>query len=245
MPRSALRGVLVLDDARDLTAGRARCGRSRWRPRASWWPGRRPPSSSRRRSTSRRTVAPVRSGVSPLSTTTSSGVAGHGRDGRPERIAGALRRVLDDPVDGRRRRPRGRASLAGETTTSGRSGRVAGGVDDVGQHGPAAERVEDLGAPRSHPGAEPGGEDDDGGRRRASRHRAGVPVRAWAGSVGIRWTESSADRRGVSTAAGPRHRRQPRARRTAMASISTRPPFGRAATAKVERAGGGSPKKVA
>ena len=35
-----------------------------------------------------------------------------------------------------------------------------GGLEDVGEHGPAADRVEDLGEARAHARAEAGGEDD-------------------------------------------------------------------------------------
>ena len=108
----------------------------------------------------------------------------HGRHGRLEGVPGAERRILDRPVH-----------IVGEDAPDGLGGRrdedqgaSSGGLDrrldDVGQHRTSAQRMEDLGASRAHPGPEPGRQDDDGRRGWMSRHRAAIPVRAWAGVGG-------------------------------------------------------------
>ena len=101
-----------------------------------------------------------RAGTSPYSTTISATSAGR-REGRAQR---------------RRPVPRGSSwsansasfgehladgLVAGEYDDERRlAGRLPRGVEDVGQHRPAADRVEDLGQPRLHARAEAGGQDD-------------------------------------------------------------------------------------
>ncbi len=119
--------------------------------------------------------------------------------GRPawlvlEREVGCVREGLGDG-DGR-----GRIDHEGT-----RSGRGRGRLDDVPEHRPAAQLVEDLRTLRLHPRPESGGEDDRDG-----------PGRVWFG-LHQGWGIVGASRAGCQTPRGPRPtltdvRRRPRSR---------------------------------
>ena len=86
-----------------------------------------------------------------------------------------------------------------------RTGRGRGRLDDVPEHRPAAQLVEDLRTPRLHPRPESGGEDDRDG-----------PGRVWFG-LHQGWGIVGASRAGCQTPRGPRPtltdvRRRPRSR---------------------------------
>ena len=124
--------------------------------------------------------SPSTSGTSPDRTRTSLDVLRERGERGADGVAGPARDVLerepaavaDDVADGlgrgrvhddRARRARARAVELGE--------RAVPRVEDVGEHRPAAQRVQDLGRPRAHARAEARGEDD---RRRPARRRLGT-----------------------------------------------------------------------
>ena len=129
-------------------------------------------------------------------------------------------------------------------------GRARPGVEHVGEHRPAAQRVEDLGQRRAHPRAEAGRQHDGDGAARRRRVRGGHEGRRRRAGVGRRWSLPTRAGPGACGSAvidrvagivwAPRSGCQPTRGRYATTSISTRAPFGSAATATVERAGGGS-----
>ena len=211
-------------------------------------------SSSRRAS---RTASRSRAGRPAGRRRTGRGSRRRRRRRRPaparDRVAGPARLVLEredgplgEDVDDRRD---GRREDDDRAARPPRRRGARPGVEDVGQHRPAAQRVEDLGqadfirVPRPAASttatvpvddAGPGGFTGSGavgpgsrsGRRsRPSRaRRDGFSSHQWVGGI----------------VGAPREGCQPS---RAMTSISTRAPFGRAATPTVERAGGGSPTK--
>ena len=175
----------------------------------------------------------------------------HDRQGGPHRVTGPARLVLEgegrpigEDVDhGRDRR--------GEDDDGVPAGRAVGGagpgVEHVGQHRPAAQRVEDLGNRGLHPGAEAG--------RQHHGDRAARRIGTWGVHGERRRRPGLVERCSLATRAGPAANAEavisgtgivgapPRGCQPsrATASISIRAPFGRAATPIVERAGGGSP----
>ena len=210
-------------------------------------------SSWRRASSTASRSAPVTSGTSPDSTRISMASAGTTASAAPTASTGPPRLVLEredravgEDVDDRP--DRGRED--DDRVAAGRAVvRARPGVEDVGQHRATAQRVEDLGHGRPHPGAEPGRQHDRDrtGRRCGTwgvhgerRRRAGVMER-WSlptrsGPVAM----ESAVISGSGIVGAARRGCQPS---RAMTSISTRAPLGSAATPTVERAGGGSPTK--
>ena len=129
-------------------------------------------SSWRRASRTASRSAPVTSGTSPDRTRTSAASAGTTASAAPTASTGPARLVLEGEGRPDRRRRRSTAATGGEKTTIGCRprrpvGRAGPGVEDVGQHRPAAQRVEDLGDRGLHPGAEAGRQHD--GDRAARR----------------------------------------------------------------------------
>ena len=117
-------------------------------------------------------------------------VVRQGRHGRRDRVAGAARLGLEGVVDvvaervadrgGRRRRDDERAA----------AGRRRRGIDDVGDHRPAAQLVQELRGPGLHPRPETGRQHDGGDpwivagtwRGHEGRRRLGAAVRGRIGS---------------------------------------------------------------
>ena len=119
------------------------------------------------------TKAPSTSGASPISTTTSPSKPISGS--RPARTASPVPRRS---VWMARSQPGGKdlgdGLLLGSRDHDQALRRQAeGGVDDVREHGPAADLVQDLRHVRLHPRAQAGGEDDDGQRLASLGHLVG------------------------------------------------------------------------
>ncbi len=186
---------------------------------------------------------------------------GHRVDGGTDRVPGAAWLVLegeDGPIGEGRRDVRHRRRVDHDRRRTGLTCFGARpGVEDIRQHRSPAERMEDLGQRRAHAGPEPSREHDGDGLRRVGiwgvhegqRIGAGVGRRrslstrygpGACGSDVIGWVAAWYGRlvRSVNRGAAQRGSR-------AMASISTRAPFGRAATPTVDRAGGGSARNRA
>ena len=85
---------------------------------------------------------------------------GHGRQRGPHRVAGAARLVLQgkDGLVGERRANGGGRGRDDDDRLAARRGPCR--VDDVSEHRPAQDRMQQLRRPRSHPRAEARGEDD-------------------------------------------------------------------------------------
>ena len=174
----------------------------------------------------------------------------NGLECRPDRVSGAARGLLEREraaIDECRDDGLDRWRVDDDRTTRGSAVRGAlPGVEDVVEHRTATQPVEDLGRRRAHPGAKPGREHDgDRGRRVGTWGVHEVRRRPGDG----RWRRAHRSRSGSGAVAsgfikGPgivgaaRSGCQPS---LATTSISTRAPFGRAATPTVDRAGGGSP----
>ena len=130
-------------------------------------------------------------------------VVGERREGGRDGVAGAARLGLEGVVDVVAERVadgRGRGARDDERAATGRR---AAGVDDVGDHRPAGQRVEELRRARLHPRAEAGGHDDrddprggagtwgvhEGRRERASVGDGGDPDAVRARRVSV-WMSS-------------------------------------------------------
>ena len=208
-------------------------------------------SSWRRASRTASRSAPVTSGTSPDRTRTSVASAGTTASAAP--TASPVPRGSSWRAKvARSAKTSITAATGGEKTTTGcrpadAVGGAGPGVEHVGEHRPAAQRVEDLGDRGAHPGAEAGRQHDGdrAGRRIGTwgvhgerRRRAGLVERCSLATRAGPAANEEAVISGTGIVGAPPRGCQPS---RATASISTRAPFGRAATPTVERAGGGSP----
>ena len=238
---------------RSGSPGRGRWGR--WRqPRPARSRHGRVPGPRAVRTGARGGPAARRPDRTSTSSTSPARTARAARSASPVPRGSSWRAVSATPVDGVAHRDRGRR------VDDERAGRGGGHrrIEHVLDHRPATDRVEDLGHARlhAHPEARrqhdghgpshlrPGARRGHGAGRRAGRagpDAAGAAASAGAVLIVIGGAANSAGGPSrVSTNRSAPGASCHRPDRLAIASISTRPAFGRAATWTVERAGGGS-----